>query len=172
MPPADPHDPAGDRPFGRGGARLYDGLGLLGGAILAVMALAVFVQVAGRFVGVGFEGLDEVPRYLFVWLVMIGAAAAMHRGEHTALEYFRQRLAPRGRAIAAAVTNAAGILLFLSMIKTSFVLIPTTQLQSSPGLGVPLSYVYAAMPVGSALIVLPMAWRLVAAVRAIWQRPS
>ena len=135
-----------DKPFGAWGARLYDGLGLLGGAILAVMALAVFVQVALRYVGraafdglgllggavlaamalavflqvllryvftYALDGLDEVPRYLFVWLVMIGAAAAMHRGEHTALDYFRQRLAPRGRALAVIVTNGVGMLLFL-----------------------------------------------------------
>jgi TRAP-type C4-dicarboxylate transport system permease small subunit len=162
-----------DKPFGVWGTRLYDGLGLLGGAILAVMALAVFVQVALRFVGrTAFDGLDEVPRYLFVWLVMIGAAAAMHRGEHTALDYFRERLPPRGRALAAAVINAAGIGLFLSLIKTSLVLVPNSNLQSSAGLGLSLGWVYAAVPVGAALIILPMAWRLVAAVRELWPRPS
>ena len=162
-----------DKPFGAWGARLYDGLGLLGGALLAVMALAVFVQVALRYVGrAAFDGLDEVPRYLFVWLVMIGAAAAMHRGEHTALDYFRERLSPRGRAGILALTNLAGILLFLSLIKTSLVLVPNSNLQSSAGLGLSLGWVYAAVPVGAALIVLPMAWRLAAAVRELWPRPS
>lgn len=153
--------------------RLYDGLGLLGGLILAVMTLAVFLQVVLRYVfTTGFEGLDEVPRYLFVWLVMIGAAAAMHRGEHTALHYFRQRLPPRGQALASVVTHGAGLVLFLSLIKTSFVLVPNSQLQSSPGLGLPLGYVYAAVPVGAVLILLPMAWHFVAAFRDLWQRPS
>ena len=161
------------RPFGNWGAKLYDAFGLLGGVILAVMALAVFAQVTFRYVGLaGIDGLDEVPRYLFVWLVMIGAAAAMHRGEHTALDYFRERLAPRGRALASAVTNGVGMLLFLSIIKTSLVLVPNSNLQSSAGLGLPLGWVYAAMPVGAALILLPMAWRFVAALRELWQRPS
>ena len=66
----------------------YDVLGHVGGLILAVMAGAVFVQVVLRYAGRGIDGLDEVPRYLFVWLVMIGAAAAMQRGEHTVLDYF------------------------------------------------------------------------------------
>ena len=65
------------RPLGRVGSRLYDGLGYVGGAILAVMAGAVFVQVVARYVFArAIDGIDEVPRYLFVWLVMIGAAAA------------------------------------------------------------------------------------------------
>jgi TRAP-type C4-dicarboxylate transport system permease small subunit len=160
-------------PFGRAGRRFYDWLGLLGGALLALMAAAVFVQVILRYVfTVAVEGLDEVPRYLFVWLVMVGAAAAMHRGEHTALHYFRDRLGPRGRAVLRALTEAAGIFLFLSLIKTSFVLVPNVQLQESAGLRLPLGYVYAAVPVGAALIILPMAWHLARSLRALWQRPS
>jgi len=62
-------------PFGRWGTHFYDGLGLLGGLLLALMTVAVFVQVLLRYVFTyAIEGLDEVPRYLFVWLVMIGAA--------------------------------------------------------------------------------------------------
>jgi TRAP-type C4-dicarboxylate transport system permease small subunit len=160
-------------PFGAWGSRLYGGLGWLGGLILAVMTLAVFVQVLGRFTGLaGIDGIDEIPRYLFVWLVMIGAAAAMHRAEHTRLEYFEQRLGPRGQAALTVLTNGVGMLLFLSLIRTSLVLVPNAQFQTSAGLGLPLGYVYAAVPVGAALIILPMAWRLFAALRALWPRPS
>jgi TRAP-type C4-dicarboxylate transport system permease small subunit len=159
-------------PFGRWGTRLYEGLGYLGGAILACMTLAVFLQVAMRFVGRALDGLDEVPRYLFVWLVMIGGAAAMHRGEHTLLEYFRDRMPPRVRALATVLTHGAGMLLFVSLIRSSLVLVPNAQLQTSAGLGLPLGYVFAAVPVGAALFLLPMTWRLVGALRDLWQRPS
>jgi TRAP-type C4-dicarboxylate transport system permease small subunit len=162
----------GSPPLGRWGARAYRGLGLLGGLVLAVMTAAVFLQVTLRFVGRGIDGLDEVPRYLFVWLVMIGAAAAMQRGEHTSLEYFRQRMQPRNRAIVSAVTNVAGVLLFLSLVRSSLVLVPNAQLQTSAGLGLPLGYVYAAVPVGSVLIMLPMLWNLAVALRGLWPRPS
>lgn len=161
-----------DSPFGRWGAGVYHWLGLLGGLLLAVMTLAVFVQVVLRFLGRTIDGLDEVPRYLFVWLVMIGAAAAMHRGEHTMLEYFRDRLGPRRRALAGVVTHGAGMVLFISLIRSSLVLVPNAQLQTSAGLELPLGYVFAAVPVGSALILLPMAWRFVASLRALWQKPS
>ncbi len=164
--------PARDQPFGKLGARVYEGLGGLAGVLMALLTLAVFLQVILRYVAQsGIEGLDEAPRYLFVWLVMIGAAAAMYRGEHTSLEFFREKLTPRGRALATLVTEGVGILLFLSMIKVSLVLVPNSQLQASAGLGLPLGYVYAAMPVGAVLIILPMAWRLVAALRGLWQKP-
>ena len=153
--------------------RFYDGLGLLGGAILAAMTGAVFLQVVLRYAfRTGVEGLDEVPRYLFVWLVMIGAAAAMERGEHTALVYFRDRLGPTGRVLLSIVTTALAMLLFLSMIRSSLVLVPNANLQTSPGLALPLGYVYAAVPVGAALILLPMARELRALLRELWPRRS
>ena len=153
--------------------RFYDGLGLLGGAILAAMTGAVFLQVVLRYAfRTGVEGLDEVPRYLFVWLVMIGAAAAMERGEHTALVYFRERLGPTGRVVLTIVTTALAMLLFLSMIRSSLVLVPNANLQTSPGLALPLGYVYAAVPIGAVLILLPMARELRALLRELWPRRS
>lgn len=152
--------------------RFYDGLGYLAGLILAIMAGTVFLQVILRYVGwAAIDGLDEVPRYLFVWLVMIGAAAAMHRGEHTLLGYFRDRFGRRGRALAIIVSNAAGIALFAYFIKLSSTLVPNAHLQTSAGLGLPLGYVYAAVPVGAALIILPMARIVFLALRDLWPRP-
>jgi TRAP-type C4-dicarboxylate transport system permease small subunit len=153
--------------------RFYNGLGLLGGAVLAAMTGAVFLQVVLRYAfRTGVEGLDEVPRYLFVWLVMIGAAAAMERGEHTALVYFRERLGPTGRALLSIVTTTLAMLLFLSMIRSSLILVPNANLQTSPGLALPLGYVYAAVPVGAVLILLPMARELRALLRELWPRRS
>ena len=103
---------------------------------------------------------------------MIGAAAAMHRGEHTLLGYFRDRLGRWGRAFAIVLVNAAGITLFVYFIKLGFVLVPNAQLQTSAGLGLPLGYVYAAVPVGSVLIILPMARVIFLALRDLWRKPS
>lgn len=164
---------ADQAPAGGIWGRFYDGVGYFAGLILAIMAGAVFLQVTLRYVGwTGIDGLDEVPRYLFVWLVMLGAAAAMHRGEHTLLSYFRDRFGRRGRALAIIVVNAAGIALFAYFIKLSFVLVPNAQLQTSAGLGLPLGYVYAAVPVGAVLIILPMARVLLLALLDLWPKRS
>ena len=153
--------------------RGYEALGHLGGLILAVMAGSVFLQVVLRYLGLNvFDGLEEVPRYLFVWLVMIGAAAAMYRGEHTILDYFVARMGPRLSAAVLAFTTAVGILLLVYIIKLSWVLVPNAQFQTSAGLGLPLGYVYAAMPVGAVLIILPMIRTLYAALKMLWPKRS
>lgn len=153
--------------------RAYDWLGYLGGLILAVMAAAVFFQVVSRYLGwAGVDGIEEIPRYLFVWLIMIGGASAMQRGEHTVLDYFVKRCGPRMQAFILVLTTAASLYLFFVLVKLSLVLVPNAQLQSSPGLGLPLGYVYAAVPVGAFLIALPMIRALVAAMKRTWQKPS
>jgi len=154
-------------------ARFYDALGHLGGFILAVMTAAVFVQVVLRYAGsAGFDGLEEVPRFLFIWLVMIGSASAMQRGQHTVLDYFINHLSPRGRALVVIAVNAASIALFLKLIQLSLVLVPNAQLQTSAGLGLPLGWVYAAIPVGSVLIILPMAIQIYRASGSLWPKRS
>ncbi len=55
------------------------------GACLAVMALAVFVNVVLRYgFGSGVAASEELSRLLFVWMVFIGATAAYPAGEHMA----------------------------------------------------------------------------------------
>jgi TRAP-type transport system small permease protein len=154
-------------------ALFYDGLGHLGGLILAVMTAAVFLQVVLRYAGsAGFDGLEEVPRFLFIWLVMIGSASAMQRGQHTVLDYFVNHLSPRGRALVAIAVNAASIALFAYLIKLSLVLVPNAQWQTSAGLGLPLGWVYAAIPVGSVLIMLPMVIQVYKAAGSLWPKRS
>jgi TRAP-type C4-dicarboxylate transport system permease small subunit len=54
-------------------------------ACLAVMALAVFVNVVLRYgFGSGIAASEELSRLLFVWMVFIGATAAYPAGEHMA----------------------------------------------------------------------------------------
>jgi TRAP-type C4-dicarboxylate transport system permease small subunit len=54
-------------------------------ACLAVMAVAVFVNVVLRYgFGSGIAASEELSRLLFVWMVFIGATAAYPTGEHMA----------------------------------------------------------------------------------------
>ena len=150
----------------------YDVLGHIGGLILDIMAGAVFVQVVLRYAGRGIDGLDEVPRYLFVWLVMLGAAAAMWRHEHTVLDYFVNLFPDGVRAGIFVLTNALGIAFFAYMIWLSFTLLPNAALQTSAGLGLTLDYVFMAVPVGSALIIVPMLRNIYDALRGSWRKSS
>lgn len=69
---------------------------------LAVMALAVFVNVVLRYgFGTGVAASEELSRLLFVWMVFIGAALAYPRGEHMAFTGLVAKLRRRPAALAA-----------------------------------------------------------------------
>jgi TRAP-type C4-dicarboxylate transport system permease small subunit len=62
-------------------------------AMLAVMALAVFVNVVLRYgFGSGIAASEELSRLLFVWMVFVGATAAYPLGEHMAFTSLLQPL--------------------------------------------------------------------------------
>lgn len=91
---ADPHAP-------RTPGRFEKISNVLMAACLAVMALAVFVNVVLRYgFGSGIAASEELSRLLFVWMVFIGAAAAYPAGEHMAFTSLAGLLAKRRTAFA------------------------------------------------------------------------
>ena len=157
---------------------LYAGLGVapLDRVLPASFTSRTFLGMApAHWLGIAALALLS---FLLAWLItplvvrLTRPLAGLRRGEHTVLEYFINLLGARSRAAVVAFTNAVGIVLFLYLIKLSLVLVPNAQLQSSPGLGLPLGWVFAAIPVGAALIVLPMLRNIRAALRGPWPRRS
>ena len=65
------------------------------GACLAVMALAVFVNVVLRYVfHTSIVSYEEISRLLFVWLVAIGAIVAAFEGAHLGFDLVTSRVSP------------------------------------------------------------------------------
>lgn len=74
-------------------ARLFDRLtdGLMA-ALMAFMVVAVFANVVLRYVfGTGWPGAEELSRLAFVWLVFVGVASSMRRGELMTFRMIRDR---------------------------------------------------------------------------------
>lgn len=66
--------------------RLTDGL-------MAFMVVAVFSNVVLRYAfGTGWPGAEELSRLAFVWLVFVGVASSMRRGELMTFRMVRDRL--------------------------------------------------------------------------------
>lgn len=79
-------------------------------ACLAVMALAVFVNVVLRYgFGSGIAASEELSRLLFVWMVFIGATAAYPAGEHMAFTSLVGKLRRRPAAFAAMTALIRGL---------------------------------------------------------------
>lgn len=75
---------------------IWAGIDWFMAALLAAMIVLVFTNVVLRY---GFQsGLRpsvELSRLGLVWLVMVGAAVVLRRGEHLAVSEFSEKLMPR-----------------------------------------------------------------------------
>ncbi len=129
------------------------------GLLLAVMVIVTFLQVVGRYTGIFFvPWTEEVARLLFLWVVWIGAAAAVFRGGHIRFDFVVGRIVPRYRRLCeGAVHVGIGALLCLLIWYGTAV----AQAQADTTfLTVDLSvkYTYYSAVVGSGLMLVGLVW--------------
>ena len=121
--------------------------------LVSVMTIIVFLQVIYRYILTEpLHWSEEMARYLFVWLSLLGAALAFQRRGHFGFEVLVQRFPPRERRVLGVVTHLlAGFLLSILLVQ-GILLVQKTSLQESPAMGMAMGWAYACIPVGAALM--------------------
>lgn len=137
---------------------LTRGLELL---IIATMALLVVDVVWGVFsryaLGEQTKWTEELARFLLVWVALLGGALAFGSKAHLGVDYFANRLHPEARKLTAVVAHCvvlffAGEVLLLG--GTRVVSEALALEQTTPALGWKMGYVYLALPISGAFVVL------------------
>lgn len=120
---------------------------------LVVMALVVGANVALRYTtNASLPWADEVARYLMIWMTFLGAGLALREGGHVAITNLQEALPGRAQIALRGGIVLMLLLFFLFMIVTGHEYLTRMQYQKSPALRLSFWYVYAAMPVGFALL--------------------
>jgi TRAP-type C4-dicarboxylate transport system permease small subunit len=122
-------------------------------AILAAMASMVFTNVVLRFLSDhSILWVEEVSRYLMIWLTFLGAGLVLRYGGHIGIDTLQvsvPRLATRIRAVIFLVMLAFFVvMLWLGVRYAAF-----TWSQTTPVMQIPIGAVYLAMPIGFALMI-------------------
>lgn len=91
----------GEPIYGGGLARLFDRLtDNLMAALMSFMVLVVFGNVVLRYAfNSGWAGAEELSRLAFVWLVFVGVASSMRRGELMSFSLIRDRFPKAARLL-------------------------------------------------------------------------
>jgi TRAP-type C4-dicarboxylate transport system permease small subunit len=130
-------------------------------ATLFVMFVSILVGVIDRFVlGLGFPWPEELGRFLLVWGSLLAAAVAAKRSQHFQLTFFIRRFGVAG-AVIVDVTSIAALAIVVHGVQFAWIF----RVQTSPALGIPMTWVYAAAPVSAALIIGYLLRDLVARIR-------
>lgn len=128
---------------------------LLLGILLAVMIGVLSIQVISRtFVGYPLAWSEELARFIMIYLVFIGAAVALRNQQMIAIEFIAERVNFQTRRIMKIVVNLIGIVFFCTIFVQGLEVMSRVKIQLSAALQIPMSYVYAALPVGAVLLIM------------------
>jgi TRAP-type transport system small permease protein len=121
--------------------------------LLAVITLDLLLGVYSRYIlGRTFVWYDEVARASFMWLVFLGAALAVRRGAHFGLHMFIELLPAHLKRGALLLTPATIILFSTALAVLGWQLMQHGATQTTAVMAMPVSWIYASMPVGGALM--------------------
>ena len=125
---------------------------------MAVITAVTFLQVFTRYVTE--EPLiwtEEVARYLFVWITLIGGATAVRSNGHFGLDILR-RMFPALRVPLGAISMLVVLAFFALLFYTGISETEQAATQMSPALQVTMKWAFLAIPIGAALAL----WHVIA----------
>ena len=139
--------------------RLEWALGLVAEVVAALLVVA---EIAVLLSGVVSRYLlqtpliwsDELASILFLWLAMLGAVVAYHRGGHMRMTAIVGLCPVRGQAVLEALAMVAGLGFFALMMPSALDFASDEGLVETPALGLSNAWSAAALPVGFGLMLL------------------
>jgi len=130
--------------------RIEDGLIL---ALVGVIVSSVFLQVFCRYVlQAPLSWTEELARSCLIWLTFVGSSLAIRAKGHFALEILVSRLSGKMRVLWNLVLLVIMAVFLGVMVYTGVSMLPLLSLQVSASLEIPMSYIYLAIPIGSAFM--------------------
>lgn len=124
--------------------------------ILATIVVSVSWQVLSRYVlGTSSTATSEIARLLFMWLALLGGAYTFGQARHLAIDILPLSLSGRPRQIlnTSILLIVAGFA-FSVMVRGGWTMVSRTLAtgQATPTLGLPMGYVYGAIPAAGIII--------------------
>ena len=123
--------------------------------IFAAMCAVGLLQVFNRFVlNRSLSWSEEFQIFAHVWIVFLAIPIAYRRGAHLAVESFSGMLPPRARRVFDFFIELLWIWFAVALAWLAWRVSEVAKLQSSPGLDLPMNYVYYSMVAGGAYLFL------------------
>lgn len=132
---------------------LFRGLSAICVILLIVMMLSVGLQVVMRFAfNSPLVWSEELARFTMVWLALLASALVMRKGQHIAMTGIFPT-PPWLLSIIRGAVVIASVLILSIIVYHGWELAERTMRQRSASLGLPMGYMYAAIPVSAFLII-------------------
>jgi TRAP-type C4-dicarboxylate transport system permease small subunit len=131
---------------------------LLAGSLVFAVFAVVLLQVIMRYVFARPNPwTEELSRFGFIWLSMLGAALAAELGTHFVFDQLVSLLRPRLGMLIRLCSTALVAVMAIGLVVLGIDLVLLASTQRSPALNLPISWIYASVPVAGLLMLLHIA---------------
>jgi TRAP-type transport system small permease protein len=121
--------------------------------LFAGLVVLSFSSVFSRYVlNNSLTWAEEITRYMFIWLVYLGAALCIRRRKHIVMDLFISELKGAPKKVLSIINNLVMLAFVLVLATQAFGMMPILSSQTSTALHIPMSFVYGAVPVGAVLM--------------------
>lgn len=121
-------------------------------ALLLVMLFAILGQVAARYIfNAPLSWSEELARYSMVWLAMLGSGLAMRENQHIIVGNLVP-VSEANRHLVLKAMTVVSVVVIGVFAYFSWQLVSRTGMQRTAALGLPMSWIYLSLTVGSVLM--------------------
>jgi TRAP-type C4-dicarboxylate transport system permease small subunit len=140
---------------------------LMVGAV-GILVVPVTLQVVSRYTQLipSYIWTEELSRFLFIWMVMIGAMVGVREGTHFEVDVWPD-LEPRPRALLAVVSDLAVLVFALVFVVWGVQFVRFGWDQSSELAELPMPWIFAAWPLAGITWVVFLGERLAGNLRVL-----
>lgn len=131
---------------------------VLVGLATALVAIMFSNVLARAFLNIDIAWNTEFGEFCLVWATFVGAAAAARRGSHMRISELVDAAGPRTRRLLEIGTRVAALLLLGLLVWRGMMIVNRTMDQEMSVLYWPVGLQYLAMPVGSLLTAIYVAY--------------
>lgn len=128
------------------------------GAVLkvigTVLVLDVVLQIAARYLPFEVSWTDEIARLLFVWFSMLSMALTYAKNQHLCIDYLYLKCNIKSQIVFDYISIILVLITSLIFTYTGIQVVGVISRQKSSILHMSMSYFYAAVPVGFAIVAL------------------
>ena len=122
-------------------------------AFMAIMTVVVLLQVIYRYLLTRpLYWSEELARYLFVWISLLGASLSVQKRGHFGMDFFVRMVPEKGRRFLLYLTYLLMGAVMVVLLIYGVILVQKTAAQRSPAMEISMGWAYACLPVAATLM--------------------
>jgi len=125
--------------------------------LFSIVAPLMLLQIIMRYIfGNSLSWSEELARYIFLWLIWLGASYGVKRSRHIRIEIIKGKLSKKGNCIIEIIVIliCIGFCVFMVLKGSELVSMIFELRQTSAALRLPMGYPYMSVPVGCSLMII------------------